>query len=154
MSLFRRRQASVITKNAPAGSLPEAQPLNAPSPLPPFLRDNDIRTSVAPDAVITGKLSFTTTTRIEGRLKGEVGCTQRLIIGPSAVVEGWVRANELQIEGMVRGEITETRKVEIRPGGKFIGRLDVRVLVIQDGGLFDGECRMGLEEPSAVRNKA
>ncbi len=40
-----------------------------------------MRTSIGADAVINGKLSFTTPTRVEGKLKGELRCTQLLIIG-------------------------------------------------------------------------
>lgn len=155
MPLFRRRlPAGATEKRAQSASPAQPQPLPPPLPLPPFLRDNDIRTSLAPDAVITGKLSFTTATRIEGKLKGELRCTQLLIIGPTAIVEGWVKADELQIEGLVRGEIADTRKVEIHSGGKFTGRLNAQTLVLRDGGFFEGECHMGLEEPSAARNKA
>jgi hypothetical protein len=74
-----------------------------------------VRTSIGADAVINGKLAFTTPTRVEGKLKGELRCTQLLIIGSTAVVEGWVKADELRVEGLVRGEIAETRKVEICP---------------------------------------
>jgi cytoskeletal protein CcmA (bactofilin family) len=132
----------------------EPQPLAPPPPPPQFLREIDVRTSLGPDAVITGKLSFNTPTRIEGKLKGELRCTQLLIIGPNAVVEGWIKADELQIEGSVKGEIAETRKVEIRATGKFIGQMQTQFLSIRDGGFFDGECRMLVHDSQAARNQA
>lgn len=141
MSLFRKRQPTP-TKPAPLAAR-ESQPAPPPPPPPDFLRENDLRTQLGADAMITGKLSFTTPTRIEGRLKGELRCTQLLIIGPKAVVEGWVRADELRIEGSVRGEIAETRKVEIRSTGRFVGRMSAETLSIEEGGFFDGDCRLG-----------
>ena len=120
----------------------EPQPVAPPAP-PEFLRDTELRTSLAADSVVTGKLSFTTPTRIDGKLKGELRCTQLLVVGSTAIVEGWIRADNLRIEGTVRGEIADTRRVEIRPGGKFLGRVTAEMIVLHEGGLLDGECRIG-----------
>ena len=114
---------------------------------PDFLRDNELRTSLAADSVINGKLAFTTPTRIDGKLKGELRCTQLLVIGPTAIVEGWVRADTVRLEGVVRGEIAETRRVEIRPSGRFIGRLATDRLVLHEGAIMDGECLIGVPDP-------
>jgi cytoskeletal protein CcmA (bactofilin family) len=59
------------------------------------------------------------------------------------VVEGTVKADELRVEGLVRGEIAETRKVEICPQGRLIGKVSSRLLIIRDGGFFEGECAVG-----------
>ena len=59
------------------------------------------------------------------------------------MVEGWVKADELRVEGLVRGEIAETRKVEICPQGKLIGKVSSRLLIIRDGGYFEGQCAVG-----------
>ena len=83
--------------------------------------------------------------RIEGKLKGELRCTELLIIGATAVVEGCVKAGELRIEGVVRGEITETRKVEICDRGMFAGNVTAQVLVVREGGVFEGNSIVGPE---------
>ena len=144
MAIFQRRSAAnpLAGRRIPPAAKP-AQPAAPPASPPQFLRDNEVRTQIAADAVINGKLSFTTPTRVEGKLKGELRCTELLVIGPTAVVEGWVKADELQIEGIVRGEIAETRKVEIRPRGRFLGKLSARQLAIRDGGFLDGRCNVG-----------
>lgn len=144
MSLFRKKPFSESPED-PAFTARDVPPPPQPKPPPAdFLREGELRTSLAADSVVTGKLSFTTPTRIDGKLKGELRCTQTLVIGPEAIVEGWIRADVLKIEGSVRGEIAETRKVEIRSSGRFIGKLAAQVVVIEDGGFLDGECRIGL----------
>src|SRR5947207_2989351 len=40
----------------------------------------EVRVSLGPDAEVTGKLSFTVPTRIEGKLKGEVRATDLLAV--------------------------------------------------------------------------
>ena len=65
----------------------------------------DVRVSLGPDAEVTGKLSFVSPTRIEGKLKGEVRSSDLLIIGPEAVVQATVHAEKLVVLGEVRGEV-------------------------------------------------
>jgi cytoskeletal protein CcmA (bactofilin family) len=143
MGIFQKRSPdNPLAALQPPPPEKEPQPVS-PSAPPPFLRDNEVRTSIGADAVINGKLAFTTPTRVEGKLKGELRCTQLLIIGPTAVVEGWVKADELRIEGLLRGEIAETRKVEICPQGRLIGEVSSRFLVVREGGFFEGRCAVG-----------
>lgn len=143
MGIFQKRSPdNPLAALQPPPPEREPQPVS-PSAPPPFLRDNEVRTSIGADAVINGKLAFTTPTRVEGKLKGELRCTQLLIIGATAVVEGWVKADELRIEGLLRGEIAETRKVEICPQGRVIGQVSSRFLVVREGGSFEGQCAVG-----------
>jgi cytoskeletal protein CcmA (bactofilin family) len=146
MAIFTKRSPSNPLSGLelpPPQRLP--QPVAAPGPPSEFLRETEVRTSIGADAVINGKLSFTTPTRIEGKLKGEVRCTQLLIIGSTAVVEGLVKADELRVEGILRGEVDETRKVEVCERGRLIGRIAARHLVVRDGGFVDGRCSVGTQ---------
>ena len=148
MAIFEKRSpANPLAALQPAAPQRLPQPMAPPPPPPQFLRDNEVRTSIGADAVINGKLSFTTPTRVEGKLKGELRCTQLLIIGPTAVVEGSVRADELRIEGVVSGEVLETRKVEVCDKGRLVARVTSQLLVVRDGGYFEGHCAVGPEVP-------
>ena len=120
------------------------QPISTAVPPSQFLRDGEVRTSIGADAVIHGKLSFTTPTRIEGRLKGEVRCTHLLVIGPTAIVEGWVKAEDLRIEGTLRGEIMDSGRVEIRESGSVVGKVFAQRLIVREGALLQAECRVGV----------
>src|SRR5262245_66498202 len=75
----------------------------------------DVRVSLGADAEVSGKLSFATATRIEGKLKGEIRSTDVLVIGPSAVVQATVRADRLIVLGEVHGEV-QARSEERRVG--------------------------------------
>ena len=107
----------------------------------------DVRVSLGPDAEVTGKLSFATPTRIEGKLKGEIRSTDVLVIGPSAVVQATVRADRLVILGEVHGEVQGATRIQICAGGKLYGDVETRGLVIDEGGVFEGRCKMGGEAP-------
>jgi len=103
----------------------------------------DVRVSLGADAEVSGKLSFATATRIEGKLKGEIRSSDILVIGPSAVVQATVRADRLVILGEVHGEVQGATRIQICAGGKLFGDVETRGLVIDEGGLFEGRCRMG-----------
>jgi cytoskeletal protein CcmA (bactofilin family) len=103
----------------------------------------DVRVSLGADAEVSGKLSFATATRIEGKLKGEIRSTDVLVIGPSAVVQATVRADRLIILGEVHGEVQSAARIHICAGGKLFGDVETKAIVIEEGGLFEGRCRMG-----------
>jgi len=103
----------------------------------------DVRVSLGADAEVTGKLSFVSPTRIEGKLKGEVRSSDLLVVGPQAVVEASVRADTLVVLGEVRGEVLGASRVEICSGGRLFGDIETRAVVVQEGAVFEGTCRMG-----------
>lgn len=98
--------------------------------------------SLGPDAEVTGKLSFTDPTRLEGKLKGELKGSSLLVIGTSAVVEATVVAERLVVLGRVQGNITSRAGLEIRAGGRVIGDVDTRTLVVDEGGVLEGRVSM------------
>ncbi len=102
----------------------------------------DIRVSLGADAEVSGKLSFATATRIEGKLKGEIRSSDVLVIGPSAVVQATVRADRLIVLGEVHGEVQSAGRIQICAGGKLFGDIETRGLVIDEGGHFEGRCKM------------
>ena len=94
----------------------------------------------ASDVPITGRLSFSTPTRIDGALRGEVRSTALLVVGERGSVDGTLRASELIVFGVVRGEVHAAERVEIGPGGRVYGRVETRAIVVSEGGVLDAEC--------------
>ena len=103
---------------------------------------DEVRVSLGSDAEVTGKLSFASATRVEGKLKGEVRAADLLVIGPQAVVHATVRADKLVVLGEVRGEVLGAARVEVCAGGKLYGDIETQSLVIQEGATFEGRARM------------
>ena len=110
----------------------------------------DVRVSLGPDAEVTGKLSFATPTRIEGKLKGEVRASDLLVIGPQAVVQASVQAAKLVVLGEVRGQVQGARRVEICAGGRLVGDVETQSLVVHEGATFEGRSRMAGQATAAA----
>jgi cytoskeletal protein CcmA (bactofilin family) len=105
----------------------------------------DVRVSLGPDAEVTGKLSFATPTRIEGKLKGEIRASDLLVVGPQAIVQANVQADKLVVLGEIRGQVLGANRIEICAGGKLYGDVETKALVIHEGATFEGRSKMGFE---------
>jgi len=102
----------------------------------------DVRVSLGPDVEVTGKLSFSDPTRLEGKLKGELHGTALLVIGSTAVVEATIRADRLVVLGKVQGNVSSKSGLEIRAGGRVIGDVDTGKLTVEEGGVLEGRVSM------------
>ncbi len=101
---------------------------------------------------ISGKLQFEGPARIDGQVDGEIDGTA-ITIGESAVVTAQIRAESVVVCGKVKGEITASQRIEIRPTAKVTGNVTAPRLVVQEGAIFEGHCAMG-SEPGHEERKA
>ncbi|MBW2028366.1 MAG: polymer-forming cytoskeletal protein [Deltaproteobacteria bacterium] len=89
-----------------------------------------------------GKVTFDGAVRIDGHFKGEIFTEGILIVGESARIESDIRVSQIIVSGEVHGNITAEKRVEIHSPGKVIGNIRAPVVVIEEGVVFDGNCRM------------
>jgi cytoskeletal protein CcmA (bactofilin family) len=94
------------------------------------------------DTEIDGKLTFKGTVRIDGRFTGEIRTDGTLIAGESAIIKSDIHASQIIISGEIRGNIVADNLVEIHAPGKVFGNIQAPVLVIDQGVIFEGNCRM------------
>ena len=114
----------------------------------------DLRVSLGSDAEVTGKLSFTTPTRIEGRLKGELRSSSVLVVGKEGVVHASVQADQLIVLGEIRGDVTASGRVELHPGGRIIGDVRTGCLVVKEGAVLEGGVKMGGAPAASLANSS
>jgi cytoskeletal protein CcmA (bactofilin family) len=79
---------------------------------------------------------------VEGEVKGLLISTHTLILGEDARVEGQIEGQDVVISGHFNGTVFAKGKVEIHNKGIATGEIHSHCLVIEPGGLFDGECHM------------
>ena len=94
------------------------------------------------EVVFEGKMTFEGIFRLDGRFEGEIFESGTLIVGETAVVKGKIEAHTIIINGHVEGEVCAKGRVEIHPTGKFHGNLLTPIFTINEGGIFDGHCKM------------
>jgi len=89
-----------------------------------------------------GKLSFTGSVRLDGRFKGEIFSEGTLVVGDSASIEGEINVSEIIVSGEIKGSITASKRIEIHAPGKVFGNIQSPVVIIDEGVIFEGMCKM------------
>ena len=97
-----------------------------------------------------GKLTFEGTVRLDGNFSGEIFSPGILIIGESAIVDANINVNTLIVSGKLTGNIDAKARVEIHAPGKLYGNINSPVLVIDEGVIFEGSCRMETKDSKNV----
>jgi cytoskeletal protein CcmA (bactofilin family) len=94
------------------------------------------------DTEFEGKLSFKGSVRIDGRFTGEIFTDGTLIAGDTAIIKSDIHVSQIIVSGEIRGNITADKRVEIHASGKVFGNIHAPVVVIDEGVIFEGNCRM------------
>jgi cytoskeletal protein CcmA (bactofilin family) len=89
-----------------------------------------------------GTLEASGVFRIDAQVKGNVISTHSLVLGESARVEGQIEGNHVAIAGKFDGVIFAKGRVEIQAKGVVTGEVHSPCMVIEPGGIFDGQCHM------------
>ncbi len=89
-----------------------------------------------------GKLTFHGTIRIDGHFKGEISADGTLIAGKGAMIEANMHISYILISGEIHGNIIADHRIEIHSPGKVFGDIQAPTLVIDEGGIFEGNCKM------------
>ena len=96
---------------------------------------------------IEGKYTFSGTVMLNGKFRGEIATTDTLIIGERGVVNAKVRAGTVVISGELVGNVEATERVELKGSARIFGDLEAPVIVVDEGVLFEGHCRMTKTKP-------
>ncbi len=94
---------------------------------------------------LEGKLEFPGTFRVNGQVKGTLISEKSLILGEDAKVEGQIKGDHVSIAGKFEGTIFAKGRVEIYAKGIVRGEIHTPCLVIEPGGVFDGQCHISSE---------
>jgi cytoskeletal protein CcmA (bactofilin family) len=112
--------------------------------------NQDISTTIGPDAVFKGELTFEKGLRLQGRLEGKVTTAGRLHIAKEAKVEADVEAGAIVVEGEVKGNLVASDRIELKQSARYEGDLRASKLVVDEGAVFSGHVTVG---PEAAKNR-
>ena len=85
---------------------------------------------------------------IDGEVHGTIDSISEVIIGEFAKVDATIRAASIKVNGSVEGELFASNSIEIMSKGRVRGNITnlAGSLVIQTGGIFEGQCLTATEE--------
>ena len=108
----------------------------------PSHRRGDLSGFIDEGSEIEGTYTFSGTVMLNGKFKGEIQSTDTLIIGDKGVVSAIIHAGVVLVQGEVVGNVFATERIELRGSARVFGDIEAPVVVVEEGVLFEGHCRM------------
>lgn len=118
------------------------------------IKDGSLSGFVGSGTVITGEASFKSMLRVDGRFSGDINSTGgTLIVGSGGQVDANIDVAVATIHGIVNGDIVASDRVELGRAAKLTGNIQTPSLVIEQGAVFEGSCKMTQAKAAAEKPK-
>lgn len=107
------------------------------------IKDGVLNGFVGNGTVMSGEAVFKGMLRVDGTLTGRVTSDDgTLLVGTNGQVDANIKVSIATIHGTVNGDIVATKKLELGRSAKVVGNVQTPALVIEQGAVFEGSCRM------------
>ena len=107
------------------------------------IKDGILSGYVGNGTVLTGEATFKAMLRVDGHLSGTVSSESgTLIVGNNGQVDADIMVAVATIHGTVNGDIIASQRLELGRAAKVNGNIQAPSLVIEQGAVFEGSCRM------------
>ena len=107
------------------------------------IKEGTLSGFVGNGTTLTGEANFKGMLRVDGHLSGRVSSQDgTLIVSTGGQVDADVEVSIAQIYGTVVGNVTATKRIELGRVAKVTGDIQTPALVIEQGAVFEGSCRM------------
>ena len=114
------------------------------------IKEGTLSGYVGSGSVVTGEASFKAMLRVDGHFSGKItSSTGALIVGAGGQVDANVEVSVATIHGVVNGDIIAGQRVELGRAAKLNGNIQTPSLVIEQGAVFEGGCKM-IQQKAAV----
>jgi len=119
------------------------------------IKEGTLTGFVGNGTTLQGEASFKGMLRVDGHLSGRISSEDgTLIVSTNGQVDANVQVAVAQIYGTVNGDITATKRIEMGRVAKVTGNIEAPALVIENGAMFEGSCRMvQLKEATEKRDR-
>ncbi len=91
---------------------------------------------------IEGEIQGDEDLHVEGHFTGSIKISGDIFIGPTGVVAADVEAQNIIVQGQVRGNVTAHKQLQLQASGKLLGDCAAQSIDIKEGALFEGRSQM------------
>jgi cytoskeletal protein CcmA (bactofilin family) len=110
------------------------------------LERSEVNAFMGAETFFEGKLTFTGAVRLDGRFKGVIRSDDTLIVGETGRIDGELHVGITIIQGEVVGNVYGKERVELHHPGRMIGNITAPVVIMDEGAIFEGNCKMKKKE--------
>jgi cytoskeletal protein CcmA (bactofilin family) len=137
------RYEGSMHNQTPAHSQTTSQAITESESLARDIKEGLLSGFVGNGTELTGEANFKGMLRVDGHLSGKVHSDEgTLIVSTNGVIDANIEVAIAQIHGTVNGDITATKRIEMGRVAKVTGNIQTPTLVIEQGAIFEGGCRM------------
>jgi len=139
---------SVDVTTTPARAMTESESLAKD------IKEGTLSGFVGGGTVVTGEANFKAMMRVDGHLSGRVSSTSgTLIVGANGKVDANIEVAVAVIHGTINGDIIATQRLELGRAAKVNGNIQTPSLIIEQGAVFEGSCKMLQMATAAEKTK-
>ncbi|HWS54230.1 MAG TPA: polymer-forming cytoskeletal protein [Pyrinomonadaceae bacterium] len=119
------------------------------------IKEGTLTGFVGNGTTLQGEAAFKGMLRVDGHLSGRISSEDgTLIVSTNGQVDANIEVAVAQIYGTVNGDITASKRIEMGRVAKVTGNIQTPALVIENGALFEGSCRMAqIKEAAEKRDR-
>jgi cytoskeletal protein CcmA (bactofilin family) len=139
------QSTSVESKPAvePAPSASSSRAMTESETLARDIKEGTLSGFVGGGTVVTGEANFKAMMRLDGHLSGRVSSSSgTLIVGANGKVDANIEVAVAVIHGTINGDIIATQRLELGRAAKVNGNIQTPSLIIEQGAIFEGTCKM------------
>jgi len=142
------------TETKPAGEQISAKAMTESETLARDIKEGTLSGFVGNGTSVTGEATFKAMLRVDGHLSGRVSSgSGTLIVGANGKVDANIEVAVAVIHGTINGDIIATQRLELGRAAKVNGNIQTPSLVIEQGGIFEGSCKMLQMSAAADKSK-
>ena len=104
--------------------------------------ESRIDSVIGKDTVIEGDIKVDGSTKIDGSINGNIMVKDALILGKTCNIKGNIACKSAIIGGIIEGNVNVQELLEFQSGAHILGDITCKALIVQQGVIFDGNCRM------------
>ena len=134
-------------ENGSAKSEPEAPRATVTTP-PPATASTRSTAVIGASMLMKGEIHTREELVVDGEVEGLLESQSSITIGPNGKVKANIKAREVAIFGVVKGNIEVSEKIAIREKGSLIGDIKTAGISIDDGAYFKGSIDIVRPEPA------
>ena len=145
---------SVDTKPAADPAPSSSRAMTESETLAKDIKEGTLSGFVGGGTVVTGEANFKAMMRVDGHLSGRVSSSSgTLIVGANGKVDANIEVAIAVIHGTINGDIIATQRLELGRAAKVNGNIQTPSLIIEQGAVFEGSCKMLQMATEAEKSK-
>jgi cytoskeletal protein CcmA (bactofilin family) len=118
------------------------------------IKDGTMSGFVGGGTVLSGEAAFKGMLRIDGHLTGRISSEKgTLIVSSGGRVDASIEVATAKINGVVNGDVIASERLELGRSAQVYGNVQTPVLVIEQGAIFEGGCRMKQAEAAPQKTE-